>query len=199
MKNFAAAVCLLLASVASFAVECPSGKTLADWPKMICTTKEVTYVFHPDFFESSGNVKVSPKDITVRRDPNGPYTLLFSSPLFKVSSGQHIHVEMTIEIHGATKMNAWLHKCHATGKGRVYGTQEIMTNPDLLVKGIENVIATAQCTDGTSDEPQQGEKFDPNIYAVGKDKYNNAQIIIDLDGGVSGTAQAQSLGTHFNP
>jgi hypothetical protein len=145
-------------------------------------------------------------EIHMRRDPNGPNTLLLGdTQLWNVSAGQSVDIVIRGSVYGATGNLTWPH----------FYAQRAQTG-DGTEENITTVFCGENCISGegvsafrcTSTDPEENcidqrrigpyRKGVARFRATGPDSPYPFSIEIKLNGGTSGTASLRSLGLHIS-
>jgi hypothetical protein len=184
---FLFAFLLAILSLTSHAATCPPG-TFQSYNQsarmqpdgtyaFVCTQggpsslSTVTYKFPKNFYSIVGIPGVTAKDITVRLDPNGPYTLLVGSQKWNPGPRQNFKLTLHFTVKGATKIGSWIHDCRGAVLASI--TAELRTP----------VTAAATCSN-------------PIVYA----SYNDVgETPANVAIGLEALSKMRSFGIHFHP
>ncbi|HUI40547.1 MAG TPA: hypothetical protein VL523_01115 [Terriglobia bacterium] len=187
MRRFAAVMILFAIPECAETVRaqavCHAG-TVASYAGTSCVKGDVTYTFPTDdyTFSGSGIAPIPASAVLIRMDPNGPYTLLFSSPDWALSKPhQSFSIDIKFQVSGATVTAGWQHGAETTEDAKVSESTTVQGNP----AAVSSSFRTA--SDGA-------DRAAPASFPGGA---HDVVVNISASTGERGTASLRSYGTHF--
>jgi hypothetical protein len=194
----------------SFASECEPG-TVASYLGTTCALPPAVYRWLSYECTSTpsnicNRLGKNGEEIHIRRDPNGPNTLLVGgTDRWNVKAGESIHVVIRGNVYGATGNNTWPH-FHQQRASTGDGYEENITKVDCGENCIQGDGSSAFRCDASSPEENCSEqhRIAPYMHNVSRFRPASADspypftIEVKMSGGTNGTASLRSLGLHIS-